>query len=82
MVGKHLNIIVFISWAAKMELEMSLYSKISASDSLSLQQEWGEGLPVQDHSCMGDGWIWPVGKAHKALETKNPHCPLRNLEQA
>lgn len=34
MVGKHLNITVFISWAAKMELVMSLYSKISASDSL------------------------------------------------
>lgn len=33
MVGKHLNITVFISGAAKMELEMSLYSKISASDS-------------------------------------------------
>lgn len=39
MVGKHLNITVFISWAAKMELEMSLYSKISASDSLCSRRE-------------------------------------------
>ena len=53
MVGKHINITVFTSWAAKMELEMSLYSKISASD--SLQQEGGEGLPAQEHICMGDG---------------------------
>lgn len=39
MVGKHLNITVFISWAAKMELEMSLDSKISASDSLCSRRE-------------------------------------------
>lgn len=39
MVGKHLNITVFISWAAKMELEMSLSSKISASDCLCNRRE-------------------------------------------
>lgn len=33
MVGKHFNITVFVSGAARMELEMSLYSKIGASDS-------------------------------------------------
>lgn len=39
MVGKHLNITVVISWAAKMELEMSLYAKISASDTLCSRRE-------------------------------------------
>lgn len=54
MVGKALKHYSTYQLGCKAGIKVSLYSKISASD--SLQQEGGEGLPVQEHSCMGDGW--------------------------